>query len=288
MRFVATLLMWLVTTILLAIALPAAWVQQHLVDSDGYAALAQKAAGDPALQSAMAAELSTQVMRLGSSIDSNVVSDVAAAYTVGSAFPGQFAQANRFAHRWLFTDAVQSGVDSQGRWVIDFAPMLADTSFQHTLSQYHVSVPSTVPIPLSDNAPAALRPGVLRPAATWGPWVSIGLALLAGTAAVLTLFIAGKRGKVLAALGVSALLVGGAGWAAIELSQDRVNALLNNTSGNIRQISATMMSTAEASMHQWLNVTLVVGGGLVVIGVIVTLLASLTGGSRATDRDVAR
>ena len=54
MRFVATLLMWLVTTVLLALALPAAWVQQHLVDGDGYAALAQKAAADPGLQAATA------------------------------------------------------------------------------------------------------------------------------------------------------------------------------------------------------------------------------------------
>jgi hypothetical protein len=28
-------------------------------------------------------------------------------------------------------------------------------------------------------------------------------------------------------------------------------------------------------MHQWLNITLVVGGGLVIIGVIVSLLVSL-------------
>ena len=283
MRFVATLLMWLVTTILLAVALPAAWAQQHLVDTDGYAALAQKAASDPALQSAMAAELSTQVVRLGSNVDSSVMSGVAATYTAGSAFPGQFAQANRFAHRWLFTDAIRSSVDPQGRWVIDFAPMLADTSFQQTLSQYHVTVPSTLPIPLSDNAPAALRPGVVGPVATWGPWVSVGLALLAGASAVFTLFIAAKRGKTLAALGVSALLVGASGWAAIELSRDRVNELLNNTSGNIREIAAVMVSTAEKSMHQWLNVTLVVGAGLVIIGVIVSLLVSLAGGRADPD-----
>ena len=55
MRFLATLLMWLVTTILLAVALPAAWAQQHLVDTDGYAAMAQKAAADPALQLATTA-----------------------------------------------------------------------------------------------------------------------------------------------------------------------------------------------------------------------------------------
>ncbi|WP_255502925.1 hypothetical protein [Mycolicibacterium sp. CH28] len=36
-----------------------------------------------------------------------------------------------------------------------------------------------------------------------------------------------------------------------------------------------MVNTAENSTHQWLNITLVVGGGLVIIGVIVSLLVSL-------------
>lgn len=38
MRFVTALLLWLVTTVLLAAALPAAWAQKNLVDQDGYAA----------------------------------------------------------------------------------------------------------------------------------------------------------------------------------------------------------------------------------------------------------
>ena len=36
MRFVATMLLWLVTTVLLAAAVPAAWAQQHLVDEGGF------------------------------------------------------------------------------------------------------------------------------------------------------------------------------------------------------------------------------------------------------------
>jgi type III secretory pathway component EscS len=36
-----------------------------------------------------------------------------------------------------------------------------------------------------------------------------------------------------------------------------------------------MVATVENSMHQWLNVTLIVGGGLVIVGVIVGLLSSL-------------
>ncbi|MCX2934785.1 hypothetical protein ORI20_31455 [Mycobacterium sp. CVI_P3] len=275
MRFAATLLMWLVTTILLAVALPAAWVQQHLVDADGYAALAQKAAADPGLQSAMASELTTQVARLGTGVNTGTVSLVAATYTSSLSFPGQFAQANRFAHRWLFTDSIRSSVDAQGRWVIDFAPMLSDAAFQETLSDYDITVPTSVPIPLTDNAPSVLRPGALRPVAAYGPWVSVGLAVVAGMFALLTLFIARSRGKMLVALGVSALLVGAAGWAAIEFGRRRLNTVLDSSSGDIRRVAEVMVGTAANSMHQWLNITLVVGGGLVIIGVIVSLLVSL-------------
>jgi hypothetical protein len=35
------------------------------------------------------------------------------------------------------------------------------------------------------------------------------------------------------------------------------------------------VATAENSMHQWLNISLITGGGLVIIGVIVSLLVSL-------------
>ncbi|MGY4710760.1 hypothetical protein ACXDF8_14575 [Mycolicibacterium sp. CBM1] len=275
MRFVATLLMWIVTTVLLALALPAAWVQQNLVDADGYAALAQKAAADPGLQSAMASELTTQVARLGTGVNTGAVSPAASAYTSSPSFPGQFAQANRFAHRWLFTDQIRSSVDGQGRWVIDIAPMLSDTAFQQTLNDYNITVPTSMPIPLTDNAPAALRPGALRQVATYGPWASVGLAVLAGVAALLTLFMARSRGKMLVGLGVVGLLVGAAGWAAIELGRRHLNTLLDNTSGDIRRIAEAMIGTAESSMHQWLNITLVSGGGLVIIGVIVSLLVSL-------------
>lgn len=261
MRFATTLLMWLVTTLLLAVALPAAWVQQHLVDEDGYAALAQRAAADPGLQSAMASELTSQVGRLGTGVNTGTVSLVAAAYTASSTFPGQFAQANRFAHRWLFTDRVRSSVDSQGRWVIDAAPMLSDAAFKETLSDYNVTLPSSIPIPLTDNAPAALRPGALRPVATFGPWVSVGAAVVAGMFALLTLFVARSRGKMLVGLGVSALLVGASGWAAIEFGRRRLDAVLNNSSGDIRRIAEVMIGTAQDSMHQWLNITLIVGAG---------------------------
>lgn len=267
--------MWLMTTALLAVALPAMWAQQNLVDRGGYAALAQRAATNPELQQATATELTAQIGRLGSAADSTLVSRIAQAYTAGPSFPGQFARANSFAHRWLFTDTVGSSVDEQGRWVIDFAPMLSDSAFSQTLNDYNIALPPTVPIPLTDKAPDELRPGGLRAYAVWAPWVSWGLAALTVGAGVLTLAAARRRGRALVALGVSAILVGGAGWVAIESVRPRIRRALDGTSGAVRQIADVMVGTAQDSMHQWLNITLIVGGGLVLVGVIVSLLSGL-------------
>lgn len=280
--------MWIVTTIVVAAAIPAMWAQQNLVSERGYAALAQRAAADPALQSAMADELTNQVGRLGSDVDPAFVSGIAGTYTASPSFPGQFAQANRFAHRWLFTDSIPADVDAQGRWVIDLAPMLSDAAFTQTLRDYRISVPSAIPIPVTDKAPAVLRPGALSSYAGWAPWVSGGLAVLAAGAAILTMLCARGRGKALAALGVSGLLVGATGWAAMEYAQRYLRRALDGTSGNLRTVADAMVATAQTSAHQWLNVTLIVGGGLVIVGVIVSLLSGLAAASDAKRRRPAR
>ena len=95
--------------------------------------------------------MTTQVGRLSAGADAAVVGRIAKMYTAGPSFPGQFAQANDFAHRWLFTDGVGSALDAQGRWVIDFAPLLSDAAFAQTLRDYNIAVPTSIPIPLTDN-----------------------------------------------------------------------------------------------------------------------------------------
>lgn len=275
MRSLATGLLWVVTTILAAAAIPAMWAQQNLVSRGGYAALAQRAAADPALQSAMADELTTQVGRLGTNVDTTLVSGIAGAYTASSSFPGQFAQANAFSHRWLFTTSIPSNVDAQGRWVIDIAPMLSDTAFSQTLRDYTISVPESVPIPLTDNAPAMLRPGALNVYGEWGPVVSGGLAVLAAGSALVTLAVARRRGNALVALGVSGLLVGGSLWVATEFARRYAQQAAERAPGPTRTVVDVMAGTAVHGVQQWLTVTLVVGAGVVVIGVIVRLLGGV-------------
>lgn len=277
MRFVATMFLLLVTTAALAVAVPTMWAQKTIVDENGYSAFAGSAAKDPRLQRAMANELTTQITSLGANqgytLNADVVHEVAASYTGNAGFPGQFAQANRIVHRWMFTDSVRHG-DADDQWLIDIAPMLTDPSFKATLGDLNLNVPATLTVPITVDSPN-LRPGQLQALSTWGPWISVGAAITAGVFALLTLATARSRGKTLAALGVSALLVGAAGWAGIEVAQRYINKALDRTTGDIRQIAEAMVNHAEGSLHLWLNLTLAAGGVLVVVGVVFSMLGGL-------------
>jgi hypothetical protein len=279
-RFALAALLWLCTTVALAVAVPTVWTQTHVVNVNGYTTLARKAAGDKALQAAVAAELATRATVLinqhSGHADSAQVHGVAAGYTAGPDFPAQFADANRLAHDWMFTGA---HTQSEGNeWVVDLAGMLKDSAFDKLLASYNVKVPDTVRVPVTVSTPKVLQPGELRPLATWGLWASIGVVALTGFFALLTLVAVRSRGRGLAGLGIAALAVGAAGWAAIELARYPLNDTLNNTTGGIRGIADVMVVQAEGSLHDWLDFTLAAGGALVLLGVLVAGLGGLRKG----------
>jgi hypothetical protein len=276
-RFAVTVLLWLFTTAALAVAVPTAWAQTHVIDVNGYMAMAKKAASKPALQAGVASELTSRAMVLINQhcyhVDSSLVYEAASGYTAGPDFPPQFADANRLVHSWMFTGADTQSEGNQ--WVIDLAAMLKNSAFAPILADYHVQVPQTVRVPVTVSTPKILQPGILRPLATWGPWVSLVTVVLTGIGALLSLAAARSRGRALAGLGVSALLAGADGWAAIEIVRRRINDALNDTNGDIRRIADVMVGEAKSSLHQWLDVTLAAGGALVVLGVLVAVLGSL-------------
>jgi len=90
--------------------------------------------------------------------------------------------------------------------------------------------------------------------------VSIGVVVLTGFCALLTLAAARSRGRALASLGISALLVGAAGWAAIELARYPINDTLNNTTAYPRDRRRDGRQ-AESSLHDWLDLTLARAAG---------------------------
>jgi hypothetical protein len=153
--------------------------------------------------------------------------------------------------------------------------MLSDPSLRATLGNLNLGVPDTLTVPITVSDSSGMQAGQLRQLSRWGPWVSIGATVLTGVFALLTLAAARARGKALAALGISALLVGAAGWAGLEVARRRINQALNRTTGDIRQVADAMVGHAESSLHQWLNLTLAAGGVLVVLGVLVSMLGAL-------------
>lgn len=277
MRGVTTLLAWLVTTVLLTLAVPALWLQQHLVDSGGFAALARESAGDPVLQGAVAAALTGQAEQLiaerGYSVDRPLVRQVAAAYTAGPSFPRQFADASRSVHRWLFTGAATGQLD------IDVAPMLSGSGLRQLLGDYPLESPlespPTMTVPLADATAAAVRPGQFQAVARWSRWAGAGFAVLAGAGAVLMLAVARRRGRALTGLGVCALLAGAAGWAGIEVVRRDIATALADTAGEMTRIAEVMVGHAVRGLHHWLNLTLAAGAALVLCGVIVAILGGL-------------
>ena len=274
MRFAATVLLWVIATMAAALAVPTAWAELNLVDADGYVAMARRAATDPALQSAAAAELADQATALitarGRSVDPAVVGSAAASYTASPAFPDQFAEINRLAHGWVLDS------DSPGNpWVVDVAPMLADPSLQQMLSRFHVRTPPTLVVPLTDSPPTTPASSRLRFFASWNLLVCLATAALAGFSAVVTVAAARSRAKALTTLGVAALVVGACGWAAVEVARRRVDAALGDTTGDIRVIADIMVGAAEGSLHHWLNLTLAAGGVLAAVGVLVAILGGL-------------
>lgn len=269
MRTLTTLLCWLITTVMLAVTVPTAWVQYNLVDDDGFAALSQRAAQNPALQAVVAGELATQgvwpIRERGIPADDAQVRGVASAYTAGPEFPPRFARAMQGIHRSMFTD---TGVDE---WVVDLSPMLGDSVFNSAATDYVEAEPLTLAMPV----PEALRAGPLRALGDWSRWISLGAVVLTGFCALLTLVAARRRGKALTGLGVSALLVGALGWAGVEVARGYLDEAVDNTAGAVHKIIDILVTTGVDSLHDWLNWTLAGGGVLVVLGVPVAVLGGL-------------
>jgi hypothetical protein len=197
------------------------------------------------------------------------VREAAAEYTAGPSFPRQFVQLNSDGHDWLL-----SGADT-GPWEIDVVPMLRDKAFAQLLSDYHIALPASMTIPLTPTSTEVARPGGLHRLAVWGPWLSLVLVALTGLCAVLTLAAARHRGRALASLGVSGLLVGAAGWSGIEVARRYLNQVLNQATGDIRRIADAVADVAEASLHYWLNLSLAAGAVLVLVGVAFALMGGL-------------
>ena len=73
----------------------------------------------------------------------------------------------------------------------------------------------------------------------------------------------------------------------MEYGQRYLDKALQDFSGDLRAVADAMVVTAQTSMHRWLNVTMIVGGGLVIVG-SVSLLTGLASASAVGTRKPTR
>ncbi len=71
------------------------------------------------------------------------------------------------------------------------------------------------------------------------------------------------------------MLVGAAGWAAVEIGRRRADTALDGVTDNIRQIANGLIGHVVDSLHSWFNLTLAAGVALVVAGVVVVALGGM-------------
>lgn len=275
MRFLFAVLLWLLTTAVLALTVTAAWTQSRIVDENGYVALTAPAADDPRVQRAIAGELTTQIVSLGkkqgSRVNETQVAELTATYAGGPQFRADFASVNRMAHQWLFTNSNSAQRDSQGSWQIDVAPMIKSLVPQGL----SIKAPETLKVSVTDDSLAGLTPGRLVPVSRFGQlavWISFGLTLvLAG----LTQLAVRSRAKGLVGLGISALLVGTAGWAGLEIGRRYLDRPLNRVNDNLRDVADSLVTQAVGNAHHWLSLTMAAGGLVIVVGVVSGLVGGL-------------
>ncbi|SIC47622.1 hypothetical protein [Mycobacteroides abscessus] len=275
MRFLFAVLLWLLTTAALALTVTATWAQSRIVNENGYVALTAPAAADPTVQRAIAEELTTQIVSLGKKqgarVNESQVAELTSAYTGGPQFRDDFASVNRMAHQWLFTNSSSAHRDSQGGWEVDLAPMIKSLVPQGL----SIKAPETLEVSLTEDNLGGLTPGRLVPVARFGQlavWVLVGLTLvLAG----LNQLAVRSRAKGLAGLGISALLVGAAGWAGLEIGRRYLDRPLNRVTENLRVVADGLITQAVSNAHHWLSLTMGVGVLVIVVGVVSGVLGGL-------------
>ncbi|MFT3716729.1 MAG: hypothetical protein QM774_12530 [Gordonia sp. (in: high G+C Gram-positive bacteria)] len=205
MRGLVTFLATLIAILGIVVAVPTVWGERHIVDTDGFAASASKAAHDREVQDFFAEQISTQIAQAsGVSAAGTAAKPLAQSYTRSPAFAADFAEVARQQHDWLFTEpAPGQKTDTMD---LNITPMV-NRVLQGSPIPVKVNQAVTIEMDQSDLTAGQLKqPGdIVRIAA----WVSV-IAAIGG--AVVALLFGRRRGAVLAWLGIGGIIGGAVGW----------------------------------------------------------------------------
>ncbi|WP_051477110.1 hypothetical protein [Arthrobacter sp. Br18] len=268
MRTLASAVFALLALVLTAGALSAVWVEENLVQEQGFVALAAPLGDDPRFQAALSDSLAAEVVgsaglpgRITDVIEP-VIADAASSVTGSAAYPSAWNETLRISHAVTFAGVpAGTGDAAPAALSLDLGPvarLVADTA----ASSLGIDVP--VPSDTTVDIGSFERGGLVRIVAdAAGNWPLIAGA--AGICALLAVLIARRRGTTIALLGCGVALIGLAGWFAASLVPGAAVAAAGQN--GVAQVFAeglagrVALDLAESSLP-----VLVAGGIAVVIG----------------------
>ena len=264
----------LIGLVLAAVAVPAMWVDRHIVQQDGFVAFAAPLGKDPVFQERLAAAAvgSLGAERIPAALGglvTPILESAARSLTSMPGYPEAWTETLRKSHQLNFTDPSAPPAEevTATSLTLDLAPLVGLVAKQ-------VADATTLPL----EAPEQLLITIGQPEHRQlldrvSAFAPMGYALAVGALVAFALAFAAARRRwtVLAGIGLGGLVLAGS-WM---LAADAVGAAVTATSsGNeVAEIfKSEFVSAASSSFGQWILVAAVAGGVLLAGGLVVRVV----------------
>lgn len=278
LRDLLAILLGLVSAVALTLWAPAAWTRAHVVDEQGFLAIARPLGGNEAFQQDVADAAvegvmeQVQVPRAIRSLVRPAIEDQAGRLTSSAAFETIWADSMQDLHGVLMDPGGGTVTADLNPYVDDLVAPVGETlGVEIKVPDADLLRLDVVDVPAS---PWPARLVAFADAAAWLPWVGL-------SAAVLALVVAHRRGMALTVLGGS-VLVGGA---LLLLGSQGIAVLVPDAAEDARVVG-TLVKAFEARLGQDMLLPSMELMGAGALAVVVALVA--TGARRASDRRASR
>ena len=262
----------LIGLLMAAVAVPAMWVDQNIVQEEGFVALTAPLGKDPAFQQRLATAAvdglaaSAGIPEAFTELARPVLDSAAQSLTGLPGYPDAWAETLRKSHRLTFADpsTLPPEADGTSSLTLDVAPLVGLVAKQVTAA---TTLPLEAPGQVLIHIGQSNQRQLIERVTVYAP-MGYAVAVGAGIAFVLAFVAARRRWTVLVGMGVGALVLAGV-W---KLASDAAGAAVAGTSsGNdvAELFKNEFVAACSASFGQWIVAAAVAGAALLATGVAV-------------------
>lgn len=269
--------------LLIAVAVPAAWVDQNIVKEEGFVRIAGGLGNDPDFQSRLAAaavgtfESSVDLPGPIQSLAADALRNAATGMQSWSDYPAAWEETVRNSHRLNFGAPAQTEeAATTTALVLDIGPLvrLIRDHFAEA-TRIRLDVPTESLVSLGEPSHRQLVERVAASAPLW--WIAAAGALLAS---LLALVAARRRSLVLVFLGLGGLALAALWTAGADLAGGIVGNLAS-ANGVAELFKQEFLTAARTGFGQWTLIAAVVSGVVLVVGVIGSVVSGRRGSRSA-------